>query len=254
MSSNLPVNWLDKVNSPELLAFLQQYGEETYLSAEEINQIRDALNELFDNTPSNYSQIVYVNANTPAAATIFDIENPPVTNHDELKNDVRNLYVGANGSNWTYKTSPAGYSSENVVSNLGSQIAAAPEKTTIVDNDKIGISDSQDSNKTKFWKWSTIKAYILDYFRSQIEISGAVTIQPSWHGKLIIATAPSTITVPATLSANHAWEGYTMTGATVAWAITTPKSWENGTPTATPEKTTFAFFQRGSTNSVILLQ
>jgi hypothetical protein len=46
MSTNLPIAWEDKVNSPELLAFLQQYGPETYLTAEEINQIRDAINEI----------------------------------------------------------------------------------------------------------------------------------------------------------------------------------------------------------------
>jgi hypothetical protein len=44
--SNLPINWQDKVNSPELLAYLQQFGEKSYLSAEEINQLRDAINEL----------------------------------------------------------------------------------------------------------------------------------------------------------------------------------------------------------------
>jgi hypothetical protein len=46
MSTNLPIVWQDKVNSPALLAYFQQFGEETYLSAEEINQIRDAINEI----------------------------------------------------------------------------------------------------------------------------------------------------------------------------------------------------------------
>jgi hypothetical protein len=46
MSEFLPIEWEDKVNSPELLAFLQQFGNEHYLSAEEINQLRDALNEI----------------------------------------------------------------------------------------------------------------------------------------------------------------------------------------------------------------
>lgn len=44
--SIFPINWQDKENSPQLLAFLQQFGEKAYLSAEEINQIRDALNYL----------------------------------------------------------------------------------------------------------------------------------------------------------------------------------------------------------------
>lgn len=44
--SNLPIAFQDKENSPELLAYLQQFGEKSYLSAEEINQIRDGINEL----------------------------------------------------------------------------------------------------------------------------------------------------------------------------------------------------------------
>lgn len=40
------ITWEDKVNNPELVAFLEQYGEEEYLRAEEINQVRDAINHL----------------------------------------------------------------------------------------------------------------------------------------------------------------------------------------------------------------
>lgn len=46
MSTNLPITFEDKINSAELLAYIQQFGEHTYLTAEEINQIRDAINEL----------------------------------------------------------------------------------------------------------------------------------------------------------------------------------------------------------------
>lgn len=47
MSNNLPLEWEDKVNNPELVAFLEQYGTKEYLAAAEINQMRDAVNELF---------------------------------------------------------------------------------------------------------------------------------------------------------------------------------------------------------------
>lgn len=47
MSQLLPIDWEDKVNSPELLAYLQQFGYKTYLSAEEINQIKEAINFLY---------------------------------------------------------------------------------------------------------------------------------------------------------------------------------------------------------------
>lgn len=44
---NLPIQFQDKINSPELLAFLQQFGKETYVDAELINKFRDGINELY---------------------------------------------------------------------------------------------------------------------------------------------------------------------------------------------------------------
>lgn len=40
------IDWANKVNDPELLAYLQQYGTINYLSAEEINELRDFVNML----------------------------------------------------------------------------------------------------------------------------------------------------------------------------------------------------------------
>jgi len=54
--------------------------------------------------PANYSKIVYVNATSPITATIFDTENPPVTNDNLLKNDVANLYIGTDASTWVYNS------------------------------------------------------------------------------------------------------------------------------------------------------
>lgn len=48
--SNFPIQFTDKVNSPELLAIMQQFGEHTYVDAELINKFRDALNELHART------------------------------------------------------------------------------------------------------------------------------------------------------------------------------------------------------------
>lgn len=44
--SVFPIKFDDKINSPELLAFLQAYSPNLYVTAEEINLFRDALNEL----------------------------------------------------------------------------------------------------------------------------------------------------------------------------------------------------------------
>lgn len=46
MSANLPINWADKKNSPLLADFIAKYGAEYCMTAEEINQLRNAVNEM----------------------------------------------------------------------------------------------------------------------------------------------------------------------------------------------------------------
>jgi len=65
--------------------------------------------------PVNYSKIVYVNATSPITATIFDTENPPVTNNNALKNDTANLYIGTDASTWVYLTG-TGYVTKTISS------------------------------------------------------------------------------------------------------------------------------------------
>jgi len=83
--------------------------------------------------PVNYSKIVYVNATSPITATIFDTENPPVTNDNLLKNDVANLYIGTDASTWVYNSST--YVTKTVVSNSNFYLAGT---TTDAGNTKTG--------------------------------------------------------------------------------------------------------------------
>lgn len=46
MSANLPILWADKEDSPELKAYLEQFSNKYYFTAAEINQLRDAVNEM----------------------------------------------------------------------------------------------------------------------------------------------------------------------------------------------------------------
>jgi hypothetical protein len=46
MSTNLPILWANKINSPALADFIATHGPEYCMSAEEINQLRDAVNEM----------------------------------------------------------------------------------------------------------------------------------------------------------------------------------------------------------------
>jgi hypothetical protein len=63
--------------------------------------IYDATSSTWVKTPSGSTaptgQNVYFNSTDPATATIFDIENPPVTNDDSLKENSANTYYGING-------------------------------------------------------------------------------------------------------------------------------------------------------------
>lgn len=76
------------------------------------------LNWIYKNSlmPENYTNIVYVNANNPNSATIFDLNNPPVTNDNLLKSDVNNLYIGTDASTWVYKISTGEYETKIVTS------------------------------------------------------------------------------------------------------------------------------------------
>jgi hypothetical protein len=56
-----------------------------------------------------FAKTVYVNDTSPSTATIFDENNPPATNNNALKADDVNLYIGSNGSTWTYNTSTSTY-------------------------------------------------------------------------------------------------------------------------------------------------
>lgn len=79
MSIQFPISWEDKINSPQLLAFFQQFGHKSYLSAEEINLIRDALNYLHsNNNPSgnnqNLDQVLTIGGVSEKPATVGDFK------------------------------------------------------------------------------------------------------------------------------------------------------------------------------------
>ena len=88
---------------------------------------------------------------------------------------------------------------------------------------------------------------------NQVEVSTSQSAQASWHGKTVIFTANCTITIPAALVDSYIFNGITLPGVTVSWAITAPKTWLFGTALATTEKQIFTVTQRGNTNSILLV-
>lgn len=58
-----------------------------------------------------FAKTVYFNAATPTSGTVFDESNPATLNNNALKISDKNLYIGTDGSTWTYNPSTLSYSS-----------------------------------------------------------------------------------------------------------------------------------------------
>ncbi|MGE8342848.1 MAG: hypothetical protein ACN6OI_17605 [Flavobacterium sp.] len=88
---------------------------------------------------------------------------------------------------------------------------------------------------------------------NQLEVSSSQTIPSNWHGKTVLFTTNCTITVPASLPQSFIFNGITLPGVSITWAITAPHTWLFGVPSVTTEKQIFTFTKRGATNSILLL-
>lgn len=67
--------------------------------------------------------LVFVDTNDPNTATVFDDENPPATNDPLLAQDSQYLYVGADGSQWTWNGTAYITSPQNTTVGAGSSAA-----------------------------------------------------------------------------------------------------------------------------------
>ena len=116
-----------------------------------------------------------------------------------------------------------------------------PEKTfkTVNGESILGSGDIDLSNKQNI--------------SNQLEVNSSQTIPSNWHGKTVLFTSNCTITVPATLPQSFIFNGLTLPGVSVTWAITAPHTWLFGVPSVTSEKQIFTFTKRGATNSILLL-
>lgn len=137
-------NYNDLDNLPNLSAFEVTANKQNSLNVDGTGTkyvTVDAVNQKFNSiTPPSFSNVVYVNSNNPNTATIFDLNNPPVTNDDSLKSNVNNLYIGLNSSTWTYNTLTAVYNtytpSGGNTSNFylsGTTIDAGSNKTAAIE-------------------------------------------------------------------------------------------------------------------------
>jgi hypothetical protein len=86
---------------------------------------------------TQFDNVVYFNNTNPTSATIFDLNNPPTTNDNSLKNRNDVIYIGTNASTWT----------SNMLS-YSTYIAPSSTAFSI-----IGTSTDAGNNKTsKLWR------------------------------------------------------------------------------------------------------
>lgn len=142
----------------------------------------------------SFATIVYVNTTTPTTATIFDLENPPTINDNTLKTNPDNLYIGVDGSTWTYRTSTSSYITYQPSATTAWYLAST---TTDAGNDKVG----------KIWRVGPVSLGSINNPLSLFDVGGSFGVMlvskntnytAASTDCVVIMTEPNTIlTLPA---------------------------------------------------------
>lgn len=106
---------------------------------------------------------------------------------------------------------------------------------SILGNGNINLSNKQDVS-------------------NQVDVTLPAIVQNSWHGKTVKFTGTGTLTIPNTfLNSGMCFEGITKIGTSLSWSITSPKTFEFGTPAIVGEKQIFTFMQNEGQHSIMIL-
>jgi hypothetical protein len=89
---------------------------------------------------------------------------------------------------------------------------------------------------------------------NQINVTLPATVQNTWHGKTVKFTGTGILTIPNSfINPGMCFEGITKIGTTINWSITSPKTFEFGTPPTVGEKQIFTFMQNEGQHSIMIL-
>lgn len=124
---------------------------------------------------------------------------------------------------------------------------------SFLSGDSISAVDTILSAFGKLQKQITNLSSTKQDISNQLDVTLPATVDNSWHGKTIFFTNSGTLTIPASLTDAFLFNGITITGVTITWAITSPHVWYFGTPSSTPEKQIFTLTKKGTTNNILLL-
>jgi len=181
----------------------------------------------------NYAKIVYVNSTNPNSATIFDLNNPPVTNDNALKTDVNNLYIATDASTWIWDSTLATYSTKTL----------AATSNFYLDGSSADAGSSKDAN---IHRTGSMTAALTVF-----KISTNRTLSNTDNGKIIVLTASATITIPNGLMNGFNCSFSTLAGVTMTYALGGSVTLLNNTGTTMAEKLSHTIVNTGVSNEYL---
>lgn len=175
MSSNLPLQWADKKNSPLLADFIAKHGAEYCMTAEEINQLRDATNEMAEIQKTTFLGVAEP-TDTPAGTGrgYWEIITPGTyTNFG-------GVVLGVDERGLIYRDADGGFS----ISKAGMQFSSYVKKIDII-------------GKNKFNKDTCINGFYAEYSSGNLAalqsffVSDFIKVTPGDNYFLSINGSPS---------------------------------------------------------------
>jgi hypothetical protein len=156
-------------DNTDFFTFGVQDFNELYLGEFVNEQIYSLYFDIKSASSDDFSKVVYFNALTPSTATIFDLNNPPVTNDNTLKVNDQNLYIGSDASTWVYKTSIAAYETKTITSDTsnfnfaGTNVSAGNSKTANIKRiGRVGGGNAVDADDFVTKAQSDLKENLLN--------------------------------------------------------------------------------------------
>jgi hypothetical protein len=149
---HLTTDQLDKLNYLDKTKDIDKPVSSLQASAD-LQVLNDSKAYTDSKLAADYSNIVYFNSTDPETATIFDTNNPPVTNNDALKNDVTNLYIDTDSGTWVYDSESSTYKTEAVTTGgsnfklAGTSIDAGNNKDADIERiGAVGVGNATAAN------------------------------------------------------------------------------------------------------------
>jgi hypothetical protein len=128
----------------------------------------------------DFLKTVYVNTTSPNTATIFSEDNPPVINDNTLKADVNNIYIGTDGSTWTYKSSTSTYITYQLpVNRVVFKVRCSP--FTIIANNTTFVSNwTAPIHNTHPTAWNKSTGEWTAPVKGYYHVSAKISLNGSW--------------------------------------------------------------------------